>query len=890
MKKLSLLLFTVLIVTLGNATFAQGTKYFKSIDGSTDYPVEIVGKFEISASDTLLYRNFYRLTYKNNKIIQVYQSPLSYLSAENTYAFETLYELDQNGYYSKAYYLNKFGKRTSRYSIYYKNFKCDSRGNIIEISDYDKNGKLIEGWDGTAYIRNVFNEKNQKIESSNYDKKNQLVGDDSYSYSASTTKYEYDNNGFVSKVSSFNIKGAYVTDYAPITKYKNDARGNKIEVTYLNEDGTNYYESITKNEYNDKNELVKTSEYDLNGDLYDAYGYGASTEYKYDSRGNLIETRVYDTQGQLISEGTAITKYTYDANGDNVQTSYLTADNSPSTDYNGVAISKSTFDNRHNCLETASYDEFNELISDYNGVAIYRYKYDANNYQTEISRYGTDGELYDDEYYPATEKKIYDAKGNLLEMASYDDLGELKTDSYTSAAITRYKYDTDGNQIEKATYGTDGELIGDYSDIAIERNTYDERGNIIETSKYGTDGELYDPYDYGAILKYKFDANNNKIEERKFGTDGELLKGQACITKYKYDEAGNTIEEASYGDDERLLEDYNGVAIYRYVFDENKRTIEESKYGADERLISGDDYYYASIAITRYKYDDNGNETERSYFDANEEYVADYNGVAILRQKYDNQSRVIEKANYNEYQELLNDEYSYESPLVRYKYEDDDEDFWAPIEEATYDAEGMLSNLKKYDGYDITEESFYQNNILRNNENGIAIIRNEYEEIYISYSYYDEYETEEDDYYSDGYYSNEIIRTMNYDQYENFVSGMRYEYDSYGTVQIEESIDENGKAVNNSEGYCRKDLSTGIYYNAKGKEVSAAKILAKKVKSYKVVKMDENGYTVFEEYYNLKGKKVNNDEGYHMYDAVNYRYFDKKGREVYYNYDTGLYE
>jgi YD repeat-containing protein len=876
------LLFIALIF-LGNAIYAQSVKYFKSIEGSTDYPVEIKGKFEISPADTLLFRDFYRLTFKNNKITDVYQSNLSYEGADKTYAFQTRYELDQNGFYDKAYYLNKFGKRTSRYEIFYKDFTCDSRGNITETVDYDKNGKIVENWDGTAFIRNTFNDKNQRIESSSYDIKNQLVDE-----SVSTTKYEYDNNGYVSKISYFDNEGEYDTDYAPIIKYKNDARGNVIETTYLSEDGSNYYETITKYEYNDKNQLTRTAEYDLQGNLYDS-GYGASTENIYDAKGNLIESRTYNDQGELYDYGTAITKWVFDMNGDNVQTSYLNADNSPSTDYNGVAVYKSIFDDRHNCLETATYDDFNELVSDYNGVAIYRYKFDANNYCIETSRYGADGELYDGDYYTATEKKSYDAKGNLLESAYYDASGELTTDSYSSAAITKYKYDADGNQIEKATYGTDGELVGDYSDIAIERNTYDERGNIIETSKYGTDGELYDPYDYGAILKYKYDANNNKIEERKYGTDGELIKGEACIKKYKYDERGNIIEDASYGDDERLLEDYNSVAIYRYVFDENDRTIEESKYGADERLIS--DEYYGTIAITRYKYDENGNETERSYFDANEDYVADYNGVAILRQKYDNQSRVIERANYNEYQELLNNEYSYEEALIRYKY-NNEEEFWSPSEESIYDSEGMLKNLKKYDGYDITEESFYQNNILKNNEDGIAIIRNEYEEIYISYSYYDEYDYEgyEDEYYSDGYYSNEIVKTMNYDQYERFVSGIRFEYDGSGYVAFEESIDENGKAINNSEGYCRKDVNNNIYFNTKGKVVPIQKILAKKVKSYKVVKMDDNGYTVFEEYYNLKGKKVNNEEGYHMYDAINYQYYDKKGREVFYNYDTGLYE
>jgi YD repeat-containing protein len=878
MKNRLLLFFTILC--LGNTIYAQSVKYFKSIEGSTDYPSEIKGKYEISPNDTLLFRSFYRLTSKNNKIVDVYQSFLSYTNADNAYAFQTSYELDQNGFYDKAYYLNKLGKRTSRYNAYYKDFSCDTRGNIIEAADYDKNGKIIESWDGTAYLRNTFNDKNQRIETSSYDKKNQLIGS-----SGSTVKYEYDNNGFISKISYFDNKGDYYTEYgAPITKYKNDARGNSIEISYLNADGSYYYESITKNEYNEKNLLIRTADYDLQGNLYDS-GYGASTEYIYDSRGNLIETRVYNDQGQLYDGGTAITKFGFDANGDNVQTSYFNADNSPSTDYNGIAVTKSLFDNRHNCIETATFDEFNELVSDYNGVAMYRYKFDANNYCIETSRYGTDGELYDGEYYSATEKQSYDAKGNLLEIAYYDALGELATDSYSYVAITRYKYDADGNQIEKATYGTDAELVGDYSDIAIERNSYDERGNIVETSKCGTDGELYDPYGYGAILKYKYDANNNKIEERKFGADGELLEGQ-CITKYKYDERGNIIEQASYGDDERLWEDYDGVAIYKYVFDENGRTIEESKYGADERLIS--DEYYGIVAITRYKFDENGNETERAYFDANEEYVTDYNGVAIIRQKFDNESRVIEKANYNEYQELINNEYSYEEALVRYKY-NNDEEFWAASEEAIYDSEGMLKNLKKYDGYDVIEESFYQNNVLKNNEFGIAIVRNELEDIYVSDSYYDEYGSE-DGYYSEGYTSREIVKTMNYDQYEHFVSGIRFEYDESGYVAFEESIDENGKAINNSEGYCRKDLNNGMYYNAKGKVIPIQKILAKKVKSYKMVKMDEFGYTVFEEYYNLKGKKVNNDEGYHMYDAINYKYYDKKGREVLYNYDSGLYE
>ena len=61
------LLFIALIF-LGNTIYAQSVKYFKSIEGSTDYPVEIKGKFEISPADTLLFRDFYRLTFKNNKM------------------------------------------------------------------------------------------------------------------------------------------------------------------------------------------------------------------------------------------------------------------------------------------------------------------------------------------------------------------------------------------------------------------------------------------------------------------------------------------------------------------------------------------------------------------------------------------------------------------------------------------------------------------------------------------------------------------------------------------------------------------------------------------------------------------------------------------------------
>ena len=62
MKKLTFLFITLSLAIIGNTALAQGYKYFKEIEGSTDYPVEIKGKFEISPSDTLLYRNFYRLS------------------------------------------------------------------------------------------------------------------------------------------------------------------------------------------------------------------------------------------------------------------------------------------------------------------------------------------------------------------------------------------------------------------------------------------------------------------------------------------------------------------------------------------------------------------------------------------------------------------------------------------------------------------------------------------------------------------------------------------------------------------------------------------------------------------------------------------------------------
>jgi len=440
-------------------------KYFKEIQGNLEYPTSLKGKFEITPADTLRYKNFYRLTFQLNKVVGVYQNRFSYgyTMPDITYCFETRYELDHNGNYSKAMFFNRLGNRIDQYGCYYSAFKCDSRGNIIEAADYKRNGTLLVDYSGQGYTIRKFNEKNQVIESAIYDENHELIE------SMPIERFSYDANGFIAEITYVDKNGMpfqnydaeYGYSYTGRITYKRDSKGNILEESHYDIDGK-FMEGygMTKSKYDEKNNLIETAYCDEQGNIIDNE-YASVTQFMYDANGNMIEEHKLNALKEFLSEGVTKIKYTYDANQDLVEMGYYAIDNTLIDDYTGIARLQKKYDSRHNVIEEKTFDANNNLIGNYDGIAIYRYKYDQYDNRIETAIFNQEEQPMKTDYVSAIQRNKFDSRGNLLEEAYYDEAGDLIEEYYSSAAITKYLYDKNGYQIEKATYGADGELKPD---------------------------------------------------------------------------------------------------------------------------------------------------------------------------------------------------------------------------------------------------------------------------------------------------------------------------------------------------------------------------------------------------------------------------------------------
>ena len=92
------------------------------------------------------------------------------------------------------------------------------------------------------------------------------------------------------------------------------------------------------------------------------------------------------------------------------------------------------------------------------------------------------------------------------------------------------------------------------------------------------------------------------------------------------------------------------------------------------------------------------------------------------------------------------------------------------------------------------------------------------------------------------------------------------------------------------EGYHKVDLVNTIYYNTKGKVIKKEQYLNSKVDYLKTYGVDKYGEEIYLKIYSKKGKPINGKEGYHYFDFVNYKYYNVKGKEVIYNWESGSYE
>ena len=241
------------------------------------------------------------------------------------------------------------------------------------------------------------------------------------------------------------------------------------------------YGVITKNEYDDNNNLVKTQKIKGNDKIeidytYDSNGYLAS---KMDELGH-IERYENDSLGKILKSTDALSYaslYKYD---NYMNLNNLILNNNHSTDYTYDTRHRlSTISNQSGIKYNFTYDNFNNVTKvELNGTTLFKFTYN-DEMQLVSQQYGDNGDIYNFKY---------DNNDNIIEI------------KYGSS--TRYKFNYNSlNQIV-SILDQNGQVLSNYE--------YDINGNV--TKEYKTNMDLsYDYDNEGNIIKSKREINNKKI-------------------------------------------------------------------------------------------------------------------------------------------------------------------------------------------------------------------------------------------------------------------------------------------------------------------------------------------------------------------------------------------
>ena len=234
----------------------------------------------------------------------------------------------------------------------------------------------------------------------------------------------------------------------------------------------------------------------------------------------------------------------------------------------------------------------------------------------------------------ARESKKYDDKNRIVECSFYDKDGKPVAPAKMNGAWRhRTIYDnTEGGGRKAISY----QLNGDYLIVTLDRC-----GRRIQEAYYNADGTSRADKEGVASILFRYDEKGHEIKRGYFGVDGKHTLTTEFVAGIEtfYSEDGDEVENRRFGVNGELKLDRNGVAIVKMAYDRQHRMIAKDFYGISTNRISNIEGDYGM----RWEYDAHGNQTASYSIDKNGKARPDANGVGIVRYKYDAKGRIIKR-------------------------------------------------------------------------------------------------------------------------------------------------------------------------------------------------------------------------------------------------------
>ena len=435
-------------------------------------------------------------------------------------------------------------------------------------------------------------------------------------------------------------------------------------------------------EYDELGQVIRISNLNEQGQVFNCkYGW-AYEEFTYDDRGNEIRAQVFDAQGNPArgEAGFSITEIIYDDHGN--ATSLRTLDEHGNQSA-GLYTNLFSYDRQGMMTGYAVFDAEGNPVYEANGVHEYRFLRDALGRNCGVSYFDAQGNpVYSPSNSCAAYRTVLDTQGRVLELWHYDTQEEVTFNRSIGAYGQRSQYDENGNRTRIEYLDADGKLMCGSSGYAVSMAQYDDMGRAIRESYLDAEGNpvrgnenfasieiSYDTFGNYSGSSY-FDENGdpcyhidgysslsmtyedgNPISIAYFDTDGNpMLCGEFYHSiRREFDEKGNPIRWSYYDTDGNLLDLNKNYAIAEQDYDSYGNVIAKRYYSAQMEPASVDGCY----AIT-WEYDSRGNCTREelsSFFPAQMDYMAtefayDEQGNRIRECRYDQNGNPVAGGNY----------------------------------------------------------------------------------------------------------------------------------------------------------------------------------------------------------------------------------------------------
>ncbi|HWA01403.1 MAG TPA: TIR domain-containing protein [Caulobacterales bacterium] len=471
--------------------------------------------------------------------------------------------------------------RVHRYTFAY-----DDRGNRTEIAAFGPNGEPVIDSEGKARAETAYDDRNLLVRVRYFGTDGRPIV--STTANAAEIRYAYDGRGNQTAVERYGVDGhlmANPNSGVAVTRREYDDRFRIVASTYFDAAGqptidrtTGAHRVVLEYDANDHN--TREAYYGLDGAPTPNSRYGATElRMRYDGRGRQISLDALGPDGArvLVPAEIAGIRWAYGETRQITQTTYIGVDGAPTVlGHDVYATKRSRFDADGNEVETLYLDAENRPVNAAvsHGVARIVNAYDADGRQTSLANFDAEGHpVRCDTCFGASGQMTRNALGWVVEHRRFD---VNRQPLEGGGALTRYRYDERGNTIEETHWDSAGHLAPFGSDnVATIRHAFDAFNLIVREQYFGADGNpaISERTKVGAVTE-SYDAFHRLAREEYFGVDGRPMldpdTGAAAIA-YQYDERGRLLSKSLFGVDGRPTPGLARCAQQAYSYDEAGR-------------------------------------------------------------------------------------------------------------------------------------------------------------------------------------------------------------------------------------------------------------------------------------------------------------------------------